>query len=92
MLMRQAIGLTLRETRERQGMTLRSVSEASSVALGYVSELERGHKEASSEILESLCLALGIQVSDLLHGAAELLTLHEIFSDRGVFLPESAVA
>lgn len=91
MLMRQAIGLTLRETRERQGLTLRAVSESSTVALGYVSELERGYKEASSEILVSLCEALNIEVSQLLHGAAELMTFDEIFVERQL-LPQNVVA
>jgi transcriptional regulator with XRE-family HTH domain len=89
-LTREAIGLVLRDTREAQGLTMRSVSETSSVALGYISELERGHKEASSEILVCLCEALGIQVSDLLHGAADLLALDELFEKRAV-LPENAV-
>jgi transcriptional regulator with XRE-family HTH domain len=66
MKLRIAFGDTLREIRQDQHRTLREVSVKSGVALGYVSEVERGHKEASSEVLESLTNTLGITMADFL--------------------------
>lgn len=66
MLLRNAVGETLRDARTRQSRTLRDVSTAANVSLGYLSEVERGRKEASSELLASICDALEIEVSDLL--------------------------
>lgn len=66
MKLRIAFGDTLRELRQDQHRTLREVSIKSGVALGYVSEVERGHKEASSEVLESLTNTLGISMADFL--------------------------
>lgn len=65
-LIRKVMGETLRELRGNAGMTLREVSVASMVSLGYLSEIERGHKEASSEVLFSIASALGVPLSDLL--------------------------
>lgn len=65
-VLREVIGQTLRELRGDAGMTLRQVSTASVVSLGYLSEIERGHKEASSEVLASVCKALGVSLSELL--------------------------
>ena len=65
-LIRKVMGETLRELRMSAGMTLREVSMASMVSLGYLSEIERGHKEASSEVLFSITMALGVSLSDLL--------------------------
>lgn len=65
-LIRKVMGETLRELRTGAGMTLREVSVASMVSLGYLSEIERGHKEASSEVLFSISAALGVSLSDLL--------------------------
>lgn len=65
-LIREVIGQTLREVRGEASMTLRQVSMASMVSLGYLSEIERGHKEASSEVLNSICSALGVTLSELL--------------------------
>lgn len=65
-LLRQELGEVLREIRQDQGRTLRDVASASSVSLGYLSELERGGKEASSELLASVCAGLGLALSDVL--------------------------
>lgn len=65
-LIRKVMGETLRELRMGSSMTLREVSVASMVSLGYLSEIERGHKEASSEVLFSISAALGVSLSDLL--------------------------
>ncbi len=65
-LIRKVMGETLRELRMRAGMTLREVSMASMVSLGYLSEIERGHKEASSEVVFSIAQALDVSLSDLM--------------------------
>ncbi|AQP44609.1 helix-turn-helix domain-containing protein [Tessaracoccus flavus] len=75
-LIRKVMGETLRETRMCAGMTLREVSTASMVSLGYLSEIERGHKEASSEVLCAIARALDISLSDLMISiSAKLATL-----------------
>jgi transcriptional regulator with XRE-family HTH domain len=65
-LLRNAVGDGLRGARTRQHRTLRDVSTAANVSLGYLSEVERGRKEASSELLASICDALDLEVADLL--------------------------
>ncbi len=66
-LLRQEIGDVLRDARRRQGRTLREVSSVARVSLGYLSEVERGQKEASSELLASICGALEVPLSSVLH-------------------------
>ncbi|MQA14469.1 MAG: helix-turn-helix domain-containing protein [Pseudonocardiaceae bacterium] len=65
-LLREAIGDRLRRTRTVQRRTLREVSRAARVSLGYLSEVERGRKEASSELLASICEALELPIDELL--------------------------
>lgn len=65
-LMRTALGRRLRSHREDQRRTLRDVSGSARVSLGYLSEIERGQKEASSELLSSICNALDLELADLL--------------------------
>ena len=65
-LLRTQLGNTLRGHRLRQHRTLRDVSGAARVSLGYLSEVERGQKEASSELLASICDALELELADLL--------------------------
>jgi transcriptional regulator with XRE-family HTH domain len=65
-LLRTQLGTTLRGHRLRQRRTLRDVSGAARVSLGYLSEVERGQKEASSELLASICDALELELADLL--------------------------
>jgi transcriptional regulator with XRE-family HTH domain len=65
-LLRQEIGDVLREQRQHQRRTLREVSAAARVSLGYLSEVERGQKEASSELLASICGALELPLSRVL--------------------------
>lgn len=69
-LMRQVIGEELRRRRNEQGRTLRDVSRDAQVSLGYLSELERGQKEASSELLAAVCTALDTPLSILLAGVS----------------------
>jgi DNA-binding Xre family transcriptional regulator len=73
-MLRWAIGIVLRRIRNSQGRTLRDVAYAAGVSIPYLSEIERGRKEASSEILAGICRALGIRLVDLLEEVrAELL-------------------
>lgn len=65
-LLRRELGDVLRERRRAQGRTLREVSATASVSLGYLSEVERGEKEASSELLASICGALDLPLSRVL--------------------------
>ncbi|KXK63778.1 hypothetical protein AWW66_00915 [Micromonospora rosaria] len=70
-LLRRVIGDVLRRLRRRQGRTLREVAGAAGVSVPYLSEVERGRKEASSEVLAAVCRALGIHLSDLLEEARD---------------------
>ena len=70
-LLRQELGDVLREYRQRQGRTLREVSSQARVPLGYLSEVERGQKEASSELLDAICTALNVPLSQVLRVVAE---------------------
>lgn len=72
-LLRRVIGGVLRRVRMRQGRTLREVAAAAGVSMPYLSEVERGRKEASSEVLAAVCRALGIRLSDLLGEARDEL-------------------
>ena len=65
-LLRTHIGSTLRQARISQGRTLRDVAKSARVSLGYLSEVERGQKEASSELLNSICQALELSLSTVI--------------------------
>jgi transcriptional regulator with XRE-family HTH domain len=67
----------LRHARTEQGRTLREVSDDARVSLGYLSEVERGRKEASSELLSAICGALEVPLSRVLSEAGEELARHE---------------
>ncbi len=78
-LLRTMFGEVLRRIRLEQGRTLADVAAAANVSMPYLSELERGRKEASSEILAAICAALGIDLSDLLAEARrELVQAPEV--------------
>lgn len=64
-VLRQVVGDTLRAVRMRQRRTLREVSATARVSLGYLSEVERGQKEPSSELLAAIVAALDVELSDL---------------------------
>jgi transcriptional regulator with XRE-family HTH domain len=66
LLMRESLGAVLRAERMRRGLTLRELSARARISLGYISELERGQKEASSELLAALCDALDVRLSVVL--------------------------
>lgn len=70
-LLRRVIGARLRGLRLAQGRTLREVSGEARVSLGYLSEVERGQKEASSELLGSICGALDVPLSELMRQVAD---------------------
>ncbi|CQD21629.1 transcriptional regulator ClgR [Mycobacterium europaeum] len=70
-LVREVIGDVLRESRMTQGRTLREVSDSARVSLGYLSEVERGRKEPSSELLNAICDALRVPLSSVLIDAGE---------------------
>jgi len=73
-LLRTHIGSTLRAARTEQGRTLREVAKSARVSLGYLSEVERGHKEASSELLNAICSALNISLAEVLFSVASELS------------------
>jgi transcriptional regulator with XRE-family HTH domain len=76
-LMREVIGDVLRGARTSQGRTLREVSDSARVSLGYLSEVERGRKEPSSELLHAICDALDVPLSEVLTGAGERMASEE---------------
>src|SRR5215470_6948884 len=64
-LLRTVLGDVLRRTRREQRRTLADVARAARVSMPYLSEVERGRKEASSEVLAAICAALGIELAEL---------------------------
>ncbi|EST38422.1 XRE family transcriptional regulator [Streptomycetaceae bacterium MP113-05] len=77
-LLRRLLGDVLRRQRQRQGRTLREVSSSARVSLGYLSEVERGQKEASSELLSSICDALELRMSEVMRAVSDELALAEL--------------
>ncbi|GAA2369064.1 hypothetical protein Cme02nite_62930 [Catellatospora methionotrophica] len=84
-LLRRVIGDALRARRQGQHRTLREVSTAANVSLGYLSEIERGQKEASSELLTSICDALGARLSEVLREVSDTMAVAE--QVEGVLTP-----
>jgi transcriptional regulator with XRE-family HTH domain len=76
-VLRQVLGQTLRGLRMRQRRTLRQVSSDARVSLGYLSEVERGQKEASSELLAAIAGALDVELSELFAEVSVALRDHE---------------
>lgn len=76
-LLRKVIGEVLRQQRVASGMTLRDVAHDARVSLGYLSEVERGFKEPSSELLAAIAEALELPLADLLQQSADKLRVHE---------------
>jgi transcriptional regulator with XRE-family HTH domain len=77
-LLREVIGDVLRRARTEQGRTLREVSDTARVSLGYLSEVERGRKEASSELLSAICGALDVPLSRVLSDAGDEMAREEL--------------
>ena len=86
-LLRHLLGDALRRMRLRQGRTLREVSASARVSLGYLSEVERGQKEASSELLAAICSALGIPLSQVLREVSDNFALAELQSEPAFGVP-----
>ena len=86
-LVRQEIGDVLRDFRQQKGRTLRQSASRASVALGYLSEIERGQKEASSEILASVAEALDVPLSVIMREVSDRLA-----SVEGIYIPDSVPA
>jgi XRE family transcriptional regulator, stress-response regulator len=80
-LLRHLLGDALRRLRLRQGRTLREVSASARVSLGYLSEVERGQKEASSELLAAICSALNAPLSQVLREVSDNFALAELQSE-----------
>lgn len=76
-LLRQSVGLALRSARTEQSRTLRDVAREARVSLGYLSEVERGQKEASSELLNAICEALGLTLSSVISTVSLELKVRE---------------
>jgi len=76
-ILRRVIGDELRRRRQDQGRTLREVSSAARVSLGYLSEVERGQKEASSELLASICIALDVPISTVMRSVSDEVAVLE---------------
>jgi transcriptional regulator with XRE-family HTH domain len=87
LLVRREIGDVLRELRLQKGHTLRQVAGRASVALGYLSEIERGQKEASSEILYSIAEALDVPISQIMRDVSDRLAAIE-----NVLIPDTVPA
>jgi transcriptional regulator with XRE-family HTH domain len=82
MLLRYAIGSALRRIRLDRELTLRTVADSARISMPYLSEIERGRKEPSSEILEVICRALGLTLIDLLAEATDEALVVDLSEDR----------
>ena len=91
-LIRQEVGDVLRDFRLQKGRTLRQVSSRASVALGYLSEVERGQKEASSEILASVADALDTPISVIMREVGDRLAILEGLNPIPDTVPDDLVA
>src|SRR4051794_5321283 len=90
-LLRRQLGDALRHQRLLQSRTLREVSSSARVSLGYLSEVERGQKEASSELLAAICNALGVRLSDVLREVSDSLALVESPARPATGMPDIPV-
>ncbi|MBA8816448.1 transcriptional regulator with XRE-family HTH domain [Microbacterium halimionae] len=91
-LVRHEIGEVLRDFRQQKGRTLRQVAGRASVALGYLSEVERGQKEASSEILASVAEALEVPISIIMREVSDRLSVLEGMPTFPDVVPDDLVA
>jgi transcriptional regulator with XRE-family HTH domain len=91
-LVRQEIGEVLRDFRQQKGRTLRQVASRASVALGYLSEVERGQKEASSEILASVAEALDVPISIIMREVGDRISVIEGLQSFPDVVPDDLVA
>ncbi len=89
-LMRRLLGDVLRRRRTAQGRTLREVAASARVSLGYLSEVERGRKEASSELLAAICGALGVPLSVVMREVSDELARAETAAVVALGVPDVA--
>jgi transcriptional regulator with XRE-family HTH domain len=87
-LMRRLLGEVLRRRRTAQGRTLREVAASARVSLGYLSEVERGRKEASSELLAAICGALGVPMSVVMREVSDELARAETAAVVALSVPD----
>ena len=90
-LFRRMLGEVLRGARRQRGMTLRELSAEARVSLGYISEIERGQKEASSELLASLCQAMDLPLSSVLREVSDAVAVEEAVL-AGIALTDAALS
>lgn len=91
-LVRQEIGEVLRDFRQQKGHTLRQIAGRASVALGYLSEVERGQKEASSEILASVADALDVPISTIMREVGDRISVLEGLQPIPDVVPDDLMA
>lgn len=90
-LLRHEIGDVLRDIRQQKGLTLRQVASRASVALGYLSEVERGQKEVSSEILAAVAEALDVPISKLMREVSDRLAVLDGFTLVPDVIPDDVI-
>lgn len=90
-LYRVALGYAIRSIRTQRGHTLRDIAERAPMALGYLSEVERGHKDISSELLETVAKGLGVTVTYIAYVTCEVLTDWEQQEKQGVTINACAL-
>ncbi|MDY5786003.1 helix-turn-helix transcriptional regulator [Corynebacterium sp.] len=91
-LLREALGMSLRAYRADKGVSLRNLAAQARVSSGYLSELERGRKEVSSELLKAICDALDTTVAEVLLDAVSNLSLHALTDELEHAAPAAAEA
>ena len=91
-LLREALGMSLRAFRADKGVSLRELAAGALVSPGYLSELERGRKEVSSEVLASICQALGTTVAEVVMEAVANMSLPDITDELATTSPAAAEA
>lgn len=74
MLMREAVGYTIREIRTGKGLYGTTVASLANVSVGHLCNVEYGQKEMSSELLERVASALGVTVGEILTRAGTVMT------------------
>ncbi|MDD7582296.1 helix-turn-helix domain-containing protein [Corynebacterium sp. 32222D000AT] len=89
-LLREALGLSLRAFRADKSVTLRELAAVAHVSPGYLSELERGRKEVSSEMLAAVCGALDVSVADVLIEAAGYMALPSVDEELAQTAPAAS--
>jgi transcriptional regulator with XRE-family HTH domain len=82
MLIREAIGQVIRMNREEECLTLRGLSQRSGVSIAHISDIERGFKDCSSEVLEGLCISMRLSLEELLIEATQIVRMKESSNDQ----------